>query len=370
MEERLARCTMCHDEHPREDLYEFEDQLLCDYCLEDHTVVCAHCGERIWRDDDAGDADTHLCRSCYDQYYEHCDHCGRVILEEDAYYLDDDSDAPLCEECHDLLEEKAELIHGYYYKPDPIFYGKGPRYLGVELEIDEGGESSDSAREILHTANRSQDLCYIKHDGSLNDGMEIVTHPMSFDFHMKSMPWAEILSKARDLGYTSHQARTCGLHVHVSRLALGTTEEDQDECIARILYIFEKFWDEFLRFSRRTQRQVAQWAARYGMKEKPKEILNHAKKDCEGLRYTCVNLCPENTVEFRIFRGTLKLNTLLATIQLVNHICDVALYVTDEEVQSMSWPDFVSGCQEPELIQYLKERRLYVNEPVVSEEEV
>ena len=30
---------------------------------------------------------------------------------------------------------------------------------------------------------------------------------------------------------------------------------------------------------------------------------------------------------------------------------------------------FVSGCQQPELVQYLKERRLYVNEPVESEEE-
>ena len=29
----------------------------------------------------------------------------------------------------------------------------------------------------------------------------------------------------------------------------------------------------------------------------------------------------------------------------------------------------VSGCQQPELVQYLKERRLYVNEPVESEEE-
>ena len=36
----------------------------------------------------------------------------------------------------------------------------------------------------------------------------------------------------------------------------------------------------------------------------------------------------------------------------------------------MSWTTFVSGCQEPELVQYLKERRLYVNEPVIVEEEL
>ena len=36
----------------------------------------------------------------------------------------------------------------------------------------------------------------------------------------------------------------------------------------------------------------------------------------------------------------------------------------------MSWTTFVSGCTPPELVQYLKERRLYVNEPVESEAEV
>ena len=30
----------------------------------------------------------------------------------------------------------------------------------------------------------------------------------------------------------------------------------------------------------------------------------------------------------------------------------------------MSWFDFLDQITEPELIQYLKERRLYVNEPV------
>ena len=31
---------------------------------------------------------------------------------------------------------------------------------------------------------------------------------------MSGMPWQEIIAKARQLGYTSHQSRTCGLHVH------------------------------------------------------------------------------------------------------------------------------------------------------------
>ena len=112
------------------------------------------------------------------------------------------------------------------------------------------------------------------------------------------------------------------------------------------------------------------WASRYGYKERPLEILEHAKKGYHGGRYTCVNLQPDHTIEFRIFRGTLKYNTLIATLQLVNRVCDVAIYLSDDELKAMSWPDFVAGCTQPELVQYLKERRLYVNDPVEAEEEV
>ena len=66
----------------------------------------------------------------------------------------------------------------------------------------------------------------------------------------------------------------------------------------------------------------------------------------------------------------MKLNTLLATLQLIDRICDVALYLSDDELKEMSWSTFVSGCTQPELVQYLKERRLYVNEPVSAEKEV
>ena len=42
----------------------------------------------------------------------------------------------------------------------------------------------------------------------------------------------------------------------------------------------------------------------------------------------------------------------------------------DEEMRNLSWSDFMMGIMEPELIQYLKERRLYINDKVESEEEV
>ena len=79
-----------------------------------------------------------------------------------------------------------------------------------------------------------------------------------------------------------------------------------------------------------------------------------------------------NTIEFRIFRGTLKYNTIIATLQLVDEICKVASSMSEKELSAISWSSFVAGIDEgkcPELIQYLKERRLYINEPIESQED-
>ena len=361
-------CDHCGGEYPEEELNTVGEDLLCNECIVDKTVVCSRCGERIYLDDNAGDSDMPLCQHCYDRYYTTCIDCDRVILLDDAYYASDDDDDPRCYSCH-CRHRDDRYIHDYCYKPEPIFYGEGSRYFGVELEIDEGGECESNACAIQGVANRCNELVYIKHDGSLCEGFEIVTAPLTLRYHLDNMPWADVLDTAKKLGYLSHQASTCGLHIHVNRTAFGETEAEQDECIARVLYFFEKHWEELLKFSRRTRDQLDQWAARYGLKEHPKEILDHAKGNWE--RYTCVNLTNRHTIEFRMFRGTLKLNTLIATLQLVDRVCDVALFLSDEEIKAMSWTTFVAGCSHlPELVQYLKERRLYVNEPVVAAEEV
>lgn len=363
----MKACNICGTLHPVEELTEFSDNLLCTSCLNTETVRCVRCGERIWMDCNEGDDHTPLCRSCFDRYYTTCEDCGRTIHYDDAYYFDDE-DEPRCYSCHCRHADDRE-IHDYYYKPEPIMLGDGSRYFGVELEIDDAGESNRNAAKILEIANAGAERVYCKHDGSLNEGFEIVTHPMTLEYHMNKMPWSAVLNKAKKMGYLSHQVGTCGLHVHINRTAFGETEAEQEEVIARVLYFFEKHWEELLKFSRRTHKQLAQWAARYGLKEHPREILDHAKGN--GERYTCVNLTNYHTVEFRMFRGTLKLNTLIATLQLLNRICDVALYFSDEEIKNMSWTTFAAGCAHmPELTQYLKERRLFVNEIVEMEPEV
>ena len=366
----LKKCTYCGCELEEDDVYEFEGECMCEHCRDEHTRTCDRCGDRIWNENDCGDENIILCQYCYDDYYTSCCCCNAVIRNDDAYYPDDEEDDAYCQRCY---EAHGRAIHSYSYKPEPIFYGEGSRYIGVELEIDTGGKDADNADDILSAVNNDNELIYIKSDGSLDDGMEIVTHPMTLDFHRTEMPWQSLSDKALELDYLSHQTGTCGLHCHVNRDSFGEDREKQDECISRVLYFVEHHWEELLKFSRRTESQMNRWAARYGFKSSPKEVLESAKKNTNIGRYACVNLTNYYTIEFRMFRGTLKVNTILATLELVDLICQMSLDKSDEEMSALSWTDFVSGISVetyPELITYLKERQLYVNEPVEYTEEM
>lgn len=359
-------CSHCHNKIDPKHVIQCQGELLCPDCADELTVVCDCCGALEFLDNCECDERRTLCRYCMEHYYHRCTSCNRLFRNSDITF--DTNDNPYCGDCFEKKNLRT-AIHEFDYRPKPIFYGEGNRFLGVELEIDGNGTDTHYANLFLSTGNRNAEHIYIKKDGSLDCGMELVTHPMTLDYHMNHMPWAELLKEVLAIGYRSHQAGTCGLHVHVSRSAFGDTLQQQEESIARLLYFVEKFWSEMLLFSRRTERQMKRWASRYGLCLSPFAILDHAKDSDIG-RYAAVNLTNQTTIEIRLFRGSLKLNTVLATLQMVNAMCDVAVFLSDDYVKNMSWHDFLNRITEPELIQYLKERNLYKNEPVTTEEEL
>ncbi len=369
--EKTFICHECGAELSADEAYSFEGEHYCIDCLDEFTVICEHCGYRVREDYAHIDSRHTICNECFDDHYTYCESCEAIIATEDAFYLDEYDEYPYCRSCYQR-EVHHRKIHDYSYKPDPEFHGEGSRYFGVELEVDKAGCDEDNAIEILDIANdKPEDRLYIKRDGSLNDGMELVSHPMTLDYHKDVMSWGEIMDRLVEMGYRSHKTSTCGLHCHINRTAFGKDYDEQESVIARILYFVEHHWAELLRFSRRTQAQMERWANRYGMKDKPKELMDDVKKRCSN-RYTCVNILNYNTIEFRMFRGTLKYNTFIATLQLIDSICDVAISMSDEEMPNLSWSEFVDSLDKdkyPELITYLKERNLYINEPVESEED-
>ena len=362
-------CHFCRAELSAAEAHEFDSTILCDHCLEERTTLCDCCLDRIWRHEAEGNPTYTLCRYCYENNYVSCADCGALVHNDDAHYTDD-NDEPYCQSCYDKLCSQA--IHSYHYKPSPVFFGEGSLFMGVELEIDRGGEDNANAEKILAVANRNEDRIYCKHDGSLDDGFEIVSEPMTLEYHMNEMNWREILDKAVELGYTSHNAGSCGLHVHCSRKFFGDDYDEQEIAIGRVVYFVEKHWSELVKFSRRTIGSLNRWAAKYAtISDSILETYQKAKNRDLG-RYVAVNLTNFSTVEFRVFRGTLRYETFIATIQLVDEICRTAAQLDDYAMENLSWSEFVQRIDrdaKPELIAYLKSRRLYVNEDADETEE-
>ena len=104
--------------------------------------------------------------------------------------------------------------------------------------------------------------------------------------------------------------------------------------------------------------------------------MNQTQKSCwikpnaTTADISAVNLCNRHTIEFRLFRGTLNLETLYATLQLVDKICFLADNLTESELMSFSWSDFVSTIKDTEQINYLKLRQHYVNDDYYVEKDL
>ena len=362
-------CSYCGQTFDKEHIHEFDGEHFCEDCLNQKTVVCDNCQERIWRYDAQITSYTNLCQHCFDNYYTNCEDCGALIHNDDAYYEDDD-DYPHCHDCYE--KRMIYPIKGYNYKPEPRFYGSGNLFLGVELEVDKGGENDDNAQVLLSIANTIGERIYCKHDGSLEEGFEIVSHPMTLGYHTNEMNWNKVFNEAISMGYRSHQTQTCGLHIHVSKNAFGDTYDEQEQTVGRVVFFVEKHWNEIVKFSRRTIDNLNRWSARYAtISSTDEETYTKAKNRYLG-RYVAVNLENSNTIEFRIFRGSLNHNTFLATLQFVDEICNLAINMSNGEIEGMSWSDFVSRISpcKAELIDYLRQKRLYVNEASNETEEM
>jgi hypothetical protein len=363
------------------------NEWLCEGCFNDNYETCSCCGGFIYvaedvhyRGVDHNNRGIVLCSQCIN-HYSACERCGRYVFEDEVVLGDDGNDyCPTCADerrgeriLEELLEEEEgyevdeeyeeyeeyyEVINCYSFKPLPTFYlfptektkGGRPLFMGVELEIDGGGEDHYYAELILNEGYPG--FLYAKRDGSLYNGFEIVSHPATLAFHLIEAGWENVLKKALELGYTSHDNKRCGLHLHINRTFWG---EDQEIGELKLLIFFERFWNEIVKFSRRTSSQIQRYCSRYET-----EDIESAKRQNGNSRYFALNFQNDFTIEIRIFRGTLRLDTFFATLQFVYYLCHYLKEKSPHELQKTTWGSFVRGIPEwmVELKEYLKRRGL------------
>ena len=285
----------------------------------------------------------------------------------------------------------ARRVHQYSYKPTAIisrreYESDAMLTFGVENEVAMKPAQYD-IRVVASCAQAVTDIAdgrvYLKRDGSVSTGFEIVSHPATLASHMYDAHWSGILNKCKKHSFVSHDAKnwggSCGLHIHVGRAQLGRNDAERIDTIRKIKVLVYRHWAEMVKFSRRDPDQLGNWASR----ELGANFLNalaSAENDTElaeladtirvsnshSGRYIAVNCENDATIEFRLFNGTLVRDTFMAALQLCNSICLYAIKHNWDEVLSCSFLDMAMYVRFNELDTYLVERGLATPERIAE----
>jgi hypothetical protein len=254
--------------------------------------------------------------------------------------------------CQSRTRNRTEMhrhVLNYSYKPPLTFYGEARDglYYGLEIEVETQNDP-DRVAGLLHDA--SNKLVYCKSDSSIEQGVEIVTYPMSYDYFMENVPdtfWDTLRDEGQN--YRTNYFETydpeeeeyveeseivyeLGVHIHMSRAAFhrpyhlfkffkfvydnprfvqyiagreGSFANGHENCSYKItdmgsVYLFDK---------KTGQERVSYSHA----------LWQHAEgKPVGGSRYVAVN--PQNpaTIELRVFKSTVNRRRITAYVQFAD----------------------------------------------------
>lgn len=292
-----------------EDINETADgDRVCDDCLDRFYLECYRCGEYFLKEHLTRTVNgDDVCDDCLERHYTKCDGCGEYVPDEERNVV---GDHYFCEDCYNERQEEdnePDRIHEYHWGHNGWF--DGPYYLpkerrgstltyGVEIEMAEGSFDSDMCDGDC--------MYHFEHDGSLSggDACELITQPCSLAYHREEFGWADILQKCIDNGYVSHNAKcSCGFHVHIGRKCLT----DLDELKLDVWFNrYAEYWKHIAR------RNSSTWGAMN--KDKALAECCKARSGCNN-HGLAVNHGNSRTVEIRVARGTLRVETVLGTLE-------------------------------------------------------
>lgn len=296
-----------------------ETQTVCSECV----TYCIDCGEYVVNGSprsDGGDRPdgNWVCERCYREY-EFCNECGHVAEPDSLAY------GGLCESCSESASDEQDEngLFPYAYKPPPLFWQVGPNgltcsadakatdrtlFFGVENEMEHSRRGESIATFSAAAIVGESGVFYAKYDGSLDDGLEAVSHPATIEaWRLIDPPFAQL----QRAGWSAYNTDTCGMHVHITRSAVSRLT------LFKLLRFFSKNADFVAWISRRKPTNLDRWAKVeiYPVRLAVQSAIrppNHAH------RHVAINLLNRDTIEIRIFRATLDEGAYKRNIEFVN----------------------------------------------------
>ena len=404
-------CASCDKVFPRESMTQCADTgcWYCDECRDDLMARCTDCDEWFMVDEmHRLSSGRWVCCDCADDYGRYCNYCeewhefDELIYCEDTgnYYCDEhpcNSDIYQCGDCgywyerydNVIWNERDECyycldceqnhsrhvgVDSYHAFKNYCTYNGAPfhkteneiefqnPYIGFELETD--GADTSTAEPLDFNEYELDGFFHPEEDGSLSweGGVEWVSEPATLPYHMSQMDsYFKFFKVLIRNGFTAHNNGNCGLHMHLDRKYFG--DKTHQECAAaKLMFIFERHWDNLLKFSRRTSDQVNDWCGntKDDGKRGSYDRNGNYQSDYRGKRYKniinnpsryrAINLQNKNTIEIRLWRGSLNPETFEATLKLTHRLAEIAKKTPVVKLYQMQFDELLGD--DPVILSY------------------
>lgn len=341
-----------------------------------------------------------------DKYYKEkpkikkCPCCGHNFTEEGHTYMKDTVNITICRHCNQELDERlyykeqhyngiVGIISSYHdNNTKQHLYGllkdqsaKDFKGFGFELEVDKSNINGDYkslynnivAHAIIDNTGLEKDEVFFETDGSLDNGFEIISQPHTIAaFYEKTDSWKKMLDILSDATFKSHNAGTCGLHIHMSKTWFGSSERQQNFHIGKIYKFFDTYWDDLLKASRRDTSSIYYCDKNETNIKRREENRRHktesrawqaqAKYDHDTRHnseshHCALNNSNYNTFEIRLGRGTLNKASFFAWIDLVLTIVKNSSKGCNKLISARDWLEGIK----PSTAMYLLKRKSFTD---------
>lgn len=347
-------------------------------------TLCADCRRETWLSFTARDTLIYNDTVCADCVY------SRMGSGDDEWSSDPDY----------YGRTTPPLINCYSFRPDMMFMRRDDEgngvwddvaipntpYMGFELELELHNADQHEMGTCVVESNKfpwaggnsdvTNSLFYLKEDGSIDYGFEVVSHPGTLDFFRNAVDW-NWMETLRNAGARAWSDQNCGLHIHVSKegwqttghfarwwmLMMGNSDEwaqlagrrsnyarwtngEDAYAVAKRAYAVipaKLAMPEAPDYYRHTPKQVEEleFARRLYVKYHPNKLAKKAEINQD--RYSAINVQNSNTVELRFWRPSMRHTTVLAALEATSASVEFAKLATKDKAttrEALSWGQF------------------------------
>jgi hypothetical protein len=341
---KLEKCSECCDFFEKNVIKTTcKNERLCKNCYNKKYFICDGCKKEFIREESGENVNGQMyCIECWDLRFNYCEVCDRVYYLEELIF-NEEFGMWHCRKCRPQIK----VVKNYHYKPTRLKFLKEkyehPLYLGIELEVEPfifDGIPENLQKTALEFKNflkkeLLENFIYLKTDSSIR-GFEIVTHPFTLKYAHEHIKWCKVLEWLVENNYTSYKSGRCGLHIHLDRNYFDEMD------IIKMRIFFSGTSNEIFKFSRREGKDNIYCI--YEPFDK-KRFFNFSQN---GRHYAFNINTNKNTVEIRVFRGTLNIKRFIASLQFCDALANFiritsgSFFLNNVFSEKILWGEFLN----------------------------